>query len=351
VASLRALVATAAAVAVLIAGGAAVASKDSPSARFVAHARAIDGSAGPRPVNATARTAITWRGGPITASTGEVVNVFVSDLLPAETPEKWAEFLVGLTHGPELTQVTARIATLAEVRELCGQQALGCYRRNEITSLGEVAPTGATPEEVLRHEYGHHVGFHRTNAPWRAVEWGPKNWASVAGVCPRVSRGEAFPGGGGRNYAQNPGEAWAEVYRLMDERKAGVATGRWDIIARSFFPSEAALAAAEKDVLAPWEANTTSTHRRVFGTNAKRIWWIPVSTPLDGQLTLSATRPRNGTQEVAIVSPDRRRVLRKALWTGRRVVGAISTVCGQRSLLVRVMSQSRGAVTVKVSTP
>ena len=117
-------------------------------------------------------------------------NVFVSDLLPAETPEKWAEFLVGLTHGPELTLVTARIATLAEVQELCGPPALGCYHRNEIISLGRASsPTALTPEEILRHEYGHHVGFHRTNAPWRAVDWGPKNWASVGRrLPPRVPR-------------------------------------------------------------------------------------------------------------------------------------------------------------------
>lgn len=350
-ASLRALAVTAAAVAVLIAGGGAAVSKDSPSTPFAAHARTIDGGARLGPVNATARTAITWRGGPITASTGEVVHVFVSDLLPAETPEKWAEFLVALTHGPELTQVTARIATLAEVQELCGRQALGCYRRNEIVSPGEVAPTGATPEEVLRHEYGHHVGFHRTNAPWRAIDWGPKNWASVAGVCPRVSRGEAFPGGGGRNYAQNPGEAWAEVYRLMDERKAGITTARWDIIARSFYPNEAALAAAERDVLTPWIENAVAVHRRAFGTKAKRVWWIPLATPLDGQLTLSATRPSNGTQELALVAANRKRVIRRAQWNGRRVVAATSTVCGQRSLFVRVISQGRGQVTVTVSTP
>jgi hypothetical protein len=350
VASLRALAATAAA-AVLIAGGVAVASKDGQPAPFAAHARAFDGGSRLRPIDAKARTAISWRGGSITASTGDVVHVFVSDLLPAETPEKWAEFLVGLTHGPELTLVTTRIAPLAEVQELCGERALGCYRRNEIVSVGEIAPNGATAEEVLRHEYGHHVGFHRTNAPWRAIDWGPKNWASVAGVCPRVSRGEAFPGDSGRNYAQNPGEAWAEVYRLMDERKAGITTARWDIIAPSFFPNAAALAAAEQDVLAPWQTNTAVVHRRVFGTNARRVWWIPVATPLDGQLTLSATRPGNGTQEVALVGSNRKRVLRRALWTGRRVVGAISTVCGQRSLFVRVTSQGRGPVTVTVSTP
>ena len=42
-----------------------------------------------------AQAAVTFRGGPITTSTGETVDVRVSDALPLETstPEGWAEFL------------------------------------------------------------------------------------------------------------------------------------------------------------------------------------------------------------------------------------------------------------------
>jgi hypothetical protein len=50
---------------------------------------------------------------------------------------------------------------------------------------------------------------------------GRKRWASAASVCSRVSRKQAYPGDEGTNYSLNPGEAWAEVYRLLDERKAG----------------------------------------------------------------------------------------------------------------------------------
>ncbi len=108
------------------------------------------------------------------------MEIFVSDSLPAETPEKWAEFLATLTHGPELARLTSNIASLAEVQELCGSRALGCYSRDEMVSLGEPAPDGTTPEEVVRHEYGHHVAWYRLNTPWRAIDWGPKNWASAA---------------------------------------------------------------------------------------------------------------------------------------------------------------------------
>jgi hypothetical protein len=352
-ASLRRVAVAVSVLILLAASGAALSSTSSASNALPAYARSLDGQTGVSRIDARARTAIAWRGGAITATTGEVVNVFVSDLLPTETPEKWAEFLVGLTHGPELALITTRLATLDEVQQLCGAQALGCYIRNEMIALGEpTIDSGSTPEEVVRHEYGHHVAFHRANPPWRTIDWGPKNWASTAGVCARVSRGEAFPGSEGSNYALNPGEAWAETYRLMDERKDGVTTATWNIISRSFFPDETALAAAERDVLTPWTANRQVVHRRVFGKRTKKVWWIPVQTPLDGELTLSATLPRNALHEVALVAPNRRTVLRRAQWVGQRVKRTAATVCGQRSLFVRVtQSGGLGRVTVTATAP
>ena len=194
----------------------------------------------------------------------------------------------------------------------------------------------------MRHEYGHHVANHRLNAPWTAIDWGPKRWASAANVCANVSRREAFPGDQGSNYARNPGEAWAEVYRLMDERKAGITTATWPIIAPSFFPNEAALQAAEQDVLRPWTAPSTRVATRVFGKKTAKVWWIPLATPLDGDFRISATVPNDGTHDVALVAADRRTVVRRAQWVGQRVKRLDSSICGRRSLFVRV-TQSRCA--------
>ena len=222
----------------VVGGGSAwvAAALDEPDSRAVA--RALDGQAGtgPTKISRKALAAITWRGGQTTASTGEVVNVFVSDQLPLETPEKWAEFIAKLTHGPEIASATTYIAIFDEVQDLCGSRALGCYGQNEIVSLGELAADGTTAEEVVRHEYGHHIAAYRQNTPWVAIDWGPKHWATAAGVCPRVSRREAFPGDGGRNYALNPGEAWAETYRLMDERKNAITTASWPIVEPELLP-------------------------------------------------------------------------------------------------------------------
>jgi len=338
---------------VLLAAGAATRAQDAATTPATsALARSFDGQVGASSIDRAARAALTWRGGPVTASTGEIVEIFVSDSLPTETPEKWAEFLATLTHGPELARLTSNIASLAEVQELCGPRALGCYSRDEMVSLGEPAPDGTTPEEVVRHEYGHHVAWYRLNTPWRAIDWGPKNWASAATVCPRVSRREAFPGNQSSNYARNPGEAWAEVYRLMDERKAGITTASWPIITPSFFPDEAALVAAERDVIQPWTVNRKSVFRRSFAKGAKKAWLIPLPTPLDGDLALNATLPRDGLHEVALVAANRRTVVRRAQWVSQRGKRLATGICGQRAHFVRVTPGGAGGqVTVTVSRP
>ena len=320
-----------------------------------AYARSIDAAPGTAlRRDRLARSAISWRGGPITTSTGEVVDVRVSDALPVETvtPESWAEFLVKSTHGSEISALTTYLAPLEEVQQLCGDRALGCYSGDSMVALAENTIDGTTAEEIVRHEYGHHIAFHRLNTPWRAIDWGPKNWASSATVCSRVSRGEAFPGNEGSNYEQNPGEAWAETYRLLEERKAGITTGSWHIVAPSFYPDEAALQAAERDVVQPWTAGRTAVFRRTFGKRTQKVWWIPLSTPLYGDLQITATVPNGGDDEVALVAANRRTVVRRAQWVGQRAKKLVSTVCGRRSFFVRVIrSGALGRVTVSVSTP
>jgi len=140
-------------------------------ARAIPHA-----DVAPKP--ARARAATSWSGGPTTAATGEVVNVYVSPSLPPElgTAQTWADFIAGLVHGPELAKLTAYIAPLDEIAEMCGEDALGCYGSNELASMGETE-YGITAAEVVRHEYGHHIAWNRLNTPWTAVDWGPKNWA------------------------------------------------------------------------------------------------------------------------------------------------------------------------------
>ena len=300
-----------------------------------------------------AQLPVDWPGGPITTSTGETVTVYVSPSLgPSVTPQTWAEFIAHLTHGPEISKLTAYFGTLDEVQELCGAQALGCYGDNQLVSIGVPAIDGTTPDEVVRHEYGHHIAFNRVNPPWSAIDWGPKYWASTVGVCKRVTQGSAFPGDESVHYDQNPGEAWAETYRLMDEHKNGILTASWDIVSPSFFPNEAAYAAASRDVLQPWTAGQASTYRKQFTKNGKKVWLIHVQTPLDGSLAVSAQLPRSSLDDVALVSANGRTVLKHASTAGARTKRLTTSVCGQRSLYVRVTEKGAlGRVSVTAAIP
>lgn len=300
-----------------------------------------------------ARSAISWAGGPTTAMTGETVTVYVSAALPPElgTPQTWADFLAGVVHGPEISALTAYIATFPEMQEVCGEHALGCYSANRMMSMGETM-FGVTAAEVVRHEYGHHIAFHRLNPPWQAISSGPKNWASAESICRRANEGSAYPGDEGDHYSLNPGEAWAETYRLLDERKAGATGSGWQIIDSSFYPDEAAFQAAERDVLQPWAAGRALVLRKNMSNRAKRVWTIPLETPLDGVLDVTVTLPKNGLHDVVLLDRDRNTVFAKGLWASRTTKRMTTTVCGERSLVLRItQSGGFGRVSVIASTP
>ena len=190
-----------------------------------------------------------WVGGAFRTATGDSVTVYVSSTYTPEqvVPQQWAEFFAGIPHGSELGSVVVRIAPPDEVAALCGGDALGCYDARELVMPGSPYD-GVAPEHVARHEYGHHIAAHRSNPPWRAADWGPKRWATAARVCTRSEQRTAFPGDDGTHYRLDPGEAFAESYRVLAERKAGAALATWGLVDGSFYPDQAALHAVEQDV-------------------------------------------------------------------------------------------------------
>ena len=296
-----------------------------------------------------ARTATSWLGGARTTATGETVTVYVSASLPAElgTPQSWADFLAGLVHGRELSNLTAYIGTLTEIGEMCGPHALGCYGGNRMAAIGQRA-FGISAEEVVRHEYGHHVAGNRVNPPWTAIDWGPKRWASQASICRRAAGGGIFPGDEGDNYQLNPGEAWAETYRIMVEKKVGAIGSGWGLVDLSFLPDDAALDAAERDVIQPWTATTRSMFRTRFTAKGKRVWSIPITTALDGDVAITLGLPRGGVHDAVLVDRDRKAKLATALWAGPSTKRITTTVCGSRSLVLTI--RHRGAFGQVVAT-
>jgi hypothetical protein len=296
--------------------------------------------------------AASWWGGAYTASTGETVIVHLSESYPPETAfgQRWADFFAGLIHGDELRTVQAYVAPLTEVQAFCGARTLGCYGGGRLVTTGEPA-AGVTAFAVAAHEYGHHVASTRANPPWRADSWGPKRWASQANVCARATAGIVFPGDEGGNYALNPGEGFAEVYRVLNETRTGATTFDWPVVDPIFAPDAAALGAAEDDVLEPWTMPSATARAGRF-VAGRRKWSVRIATPLDGQLRIALHLRSGAGHELTLLASDGRRVLARGLWsgTGRKI--AEHTVGGERAVIVRVTrSGVAGPFDVRISRP
>ena len=322
-----------------------------PAARFApADARITDHRAltqrGVRRLRASA-----WWGGAYTSATGEQVTVYVSASYPQDdaVARSWADFFAALLHGAELQAARIYVAPLAEVGQLCGTHALGCYGGERIVTIGDEAH-GVSAHSVAAHEYGHHVAAHRLNPPWRALDWGPKRWATAMGICGRAAAGTVFPGDQGARYELNPGEAFAESYRLLNERRADPTASSWPILDPSLFPSVPALAAAGEDVVRPWSV-TTRTVRRGRFAGGGNVWTTRVRTPLDGELRVTLDLPPATPYRLEISRADGR-VLARGLWSSQTRQVAQTTICGSRALSVRIVRQGPAArFAVTVTTP
>jgi hypothetical protein len=277
----------------------------------------------------------TW-GGTLTATNGESVTVDVSSQMPQDPALQlaWADFLTSLVHGPELSSVTVVIAPLRQLQGICGRSALACYLGNSklLYAPADDVAGEAAAKSIVAHEYGHHVANSSSNAPWPALDWGTKRWATAMSVCSRVSGGQLYPGDEGRNYLYNPGEAFAESYRVLNEQQLGLAATAWNIIDPSLQPSQAALDALRLDISQPWTGPTLTTLKGSFakGSTAKTKTFT-VATPLDGQLAVGVRSARTGVV---------------------RATASTTSVCGQRSVGVTVRRvKGYGAFTLSVSRP
>jgi hypothetical protein len=250
---------------------------------------------------------------------------------PEAIAQRWTSYFESLVHGPELSVLNAYVAPLVEVQRMCGSSdVLGCYGDDHLVMPDE-GSKGIASTSIATHEYGHHVAFNRINPPWIDVDWGPKRWATYERVCPRAAAGTAFPGAEDANYLLNPGEAWAETYRVLNETAAGLPL-TWPIVDPSFKPDAGALAAAREDVVNPWTAPTASVKNVRFSRGA-RTWTVQVPTPLDGKLHAQV---QPGSDDVTLFAADGRTVLARGTWstTGAKAFDAV--ICGQRSVVVRV---------------
>ena len=294
--------------------------------------------------------ALAWGGTYATGdSLGTSVRINVSDAYPVDQalPQKWATFLGTLLHGPEISRLTLDLAPSSEVSKVCGPQALACY--DPQTETIEASPDDqldAPPAtEIVTHEYGHHVAENRSNAPFDAESYGTKRWASVEQICRKTLTGQASPGDEGQNYTQNPGEAFAESYRVLNLLKQGVARTDigWDIVSTDFYPKAAALTALEQDITTPWTGPTlTHWHGAFAGFGTVRT--TRLATALDGSFVARLRAPtKSGWTLVAS--------------TGNTVLAKGTTVrvqiCGARTITLQVKrtTPTAGSFTVDISRP
>jgi hypothetical protein len=295
--------------------------------------------------------AASW-GGTYRTRTGESVSIFASNAYPVDPAigQRWADFLATLIHGSELSSVTVFLAPSSQVSRLCGTDAVACYsaRDNLLVAPGDDPEADLSAEAVITHEYGHHVAAHRSNAPWDALDYGTKRWASAINVCARARQGELAPGAEDPvQYDVNPGEGFAETYRVLNERHAGLPETPWQIVSDVLYPNESALAMLEQDVTTPWEADTTSTRTARF-TRTLRTRTYTIPTQLDGTLKVTL-RPSAGTRLALDVFAASKRV---AHATNTRAVTRSTTICGQRSYRVRITAvRGSGTFSLAVSKP
>jgi hypothetical protein len=301
----------------------------SPPTLVLPHATHVDDALpahGARVVSTRAlrRTTKGWE----TYTTASVaVSVSPSYADAEDAARRWAGFVLGLIHGDELDGLTVYLGTVGEVAAICGIDASGCYGSysSDIVSIGD-ASTGVRPEAIVAHEYGHYIAAHRNNAPWKALDWGTKRWATVVGVCAGVKARKLFPADQLMKYMLNPGEGFAEAYRVLNAQPVIGPAMDWPIVHRLFLPDAKALAAIRKDVTEPW---TAPTEVRLTGRlDARGRARVAVTTPLDGALEVVA----NG-----------------ATIRGSRTIRTI--VCGTRSTKLALSGRAGSRFVLNVTRP
>jgi hypothetical protein len=273
-------------------------------------------------------------GGVYTAKSGAQVTIHASKDYPFDESvnQAAADFVDSLVHGKEISTVSIYFAPPAEVGTLCSSQEVdGCYfpASGDIITVGEDTPW-STVEEVVTHEYGHHVANNRLNDPWPAIVYGTKRWSTYEGVCQKETAGAAFPGDEGEHYFQNPGESFAESFLHLNEVKLGLPETPWGYDPM-FTPDAGALAAIEQDVLKPWKQTALKFRTGRFSRRGQQKSFT-FKTPLDGVFAAELRGPRGSTLTV------------KGAANVKRLSSGVSAalVCGERSVTARFKAGGAG---------
>ena len=224
-----------------------------------------------------------------------------------QVAQTYVDYLDSLPHGPELGRIRLLLAPPEQVTAECGdvEGVLACYdgRSHEMVVPGEQisSQSGVSTSYVVAHEYGHHVAVHRENPPFRALDWGPKYWASYKLICSNTLDGRLAPGAEGRFYRANPGEGWAETYARLTYPNEP-----WRF-AQLLKPDAGALAAARRDVLDPWSDPVTQDFVGRFTRTGPVVKVAKFTLSLDGALRIKLDGPSSANYDLVVSSLSKRR--------------------------------------------
>jgi len=302
-----------------------------------------------RPSRAEARAAATASAVryPVNDGAGRTVAI-TSDCLPltcnSADPPTIANFLGTLPHGDEMNLLTVNLVPAIEISAQCGSvEAQACYYpgENRMVINGDDTPAsdGASRAYVIAHEYGHHLANHRNNSPFDdpAIDWGPKNWASFAGVCQGVRAGRYFPGAEvPPQYFDNPGEAFAESF-AHNRFPNDPVPWEWPDFPD---PSPGAFPAIQRDALDPWNGDSVDKRRGHFPEKRRPKKMLKkFATPLDGDLKLSLSGPDRADLALKLRNSDGH-ILARSDGVGSHESVSYQ-ICGERSVSAVVRRHGR----------
>jgi hypothetical protein len=297
-----------------------------------------------RAAQASGRTTV------VRAADGQPVRVTVSSAYAADpaVAASYVKFLSDLPHGSELRRLRMRIVTPGAVASSCGAQpssgVLACYlpRANLMVVPGEQPPDDDVSQAyIVAHEYGHHIANHRSNAPFDALDFGPKRWASQQDVCHQWLADRLVPGDEGDFYRLNPGEAWAETYAQLTYPQEW----RYSELLR---PTSAGNVAALRDVGEPWRADRRQAFRgrlgRLDGQDRHSF-----RLRLDGTLRVQLEGPRTANYDLVLRANGRLRGRTRATGSRDRLGWQAACVQAPETITVTVRRRSgAGPYTLRV---
>jgi hypothetical protein len=278
-----------------------------------------------------------------------------------------------LYYGDELATAHFVFLTHEEIAFVCGAGAAGCYSPSlSILVVPGTHYPGLHTMSVLAHEYGHHVAARRDNPPWRALDWGAKRWASQANICSLARAGSVFPDDPAQRYRSHPGEAFAETYAHAVNREGRWTNNWWPAWPwywdASMQPTPQTVDAARRDAVEAWTAPTTRSWtgrlerkkvrvkvavRRPGQKPAYRFELRPVGAVQPKTIRLSPTL--DGVFKATIRSPRNAKLVLVDSATGGALTRPATTIehtlCGERSLTVRIAASTPGSFDVALSQP